>query len=249
MLTLILTRMPSERVHGIYTISGQQDKMPERALYLHPTAARSYLEFADVAKVSDMFRSPESSLNAVRTGRGAQPPGWSAHNSGFACDYVVDHMMRTLGMTDKKVFDRWMQDRGWYCHRRDGKRGHEDWHYNYLRAFEQLGLTKNGAPLQLSPKAKYTSGDVEQLIQRVYGDQLSPSDVECQAALKKLGLYNGSLDGQIGPQSREAIGAFQRAWIVTKNSRGEYVPSVNYKLDARTRRTLAFVAAEKRIVA
>lgn len=38
-----------------------------------------------------------------------------------------------------------------------------------------------------------------------------PSTKEIQQALKNAGFYQGSLDGKIGPQTREAIREFQRA--------------------------------------
>lgn len=252
-MTLVITlkALPFERVMGNYTIHGQRDKMPDRALFLHPAAADSFLtDLIWVVGVSDLLRTAESSLNAVVTGRGAQSPGYSGHNFGFCLDAKVDESMARLHMTRKTDFDRWMEERGWYCHRRDGQRGHEDWHYNFLRAFELLGLTQHGAKLQLSSRSKFTSGDLEQLIQRVYGADLAPTDTECQQALQDMKFYHGAVDGLIGPLSREAISAFQRAWIYAKDKRtGKYVPVVTGKLDQKTRRTIAFVAARKRIVA
>ena len=231
-LVLVLRSLPTERVVGDYTIKGVANRMPPRALFLHPLAADSYLaDLADHIGVSDMLRSAESSLHAVQTGRGAQPPGFSGHNFGFSIDVKVDEAIKKTGTHNKAGLDAWFQDRGWYCHRRDHQRGHEDWHMNAFLLFGKLGA-------ELAIGGSYTSDELEQLIQRVYGDKLRPGDVGCQVALKKLRMYSGEIDGDIGPISREAIKAFQRAWGI----------NVDGKLDVKTRRTLAFVAAERQVV-
>lgn len=227
MLSLKLEGLPFDLVRGIYKIEGKRGKMPPRALYLHPEAALSFRHDLYKFVVSDMLRSAESSLRAVREGRGAMPPGFSGHNYGLSIDIEVDSAMEILGVKTKAELDRFMESRGWYCHRRDGKRGHEDWHYNYLRIFETL----DGKPLTISPKVKSTSGYLEQLIERLYGAELVPSDTEAQEMLYALKLYRGVIDGKIGPRSREAIRAFQRTWGIKETG----------KLDRKTRRTLAFV--------
>lgn len=234
-MILELTELPTERVHGIYTIGGVANRMPTRALYLHPLAAASYLtQLADVLVVSDLLRSPESSLVAVRRGRGAQPPGFSLHNYGIALDIDIDETMRRGAFSGKPALDAFMRSRGWYCHRVDGKDGPEAWHYNYLRAGEQLGF----GPVVISPRVRSTAGYGEELIQRIHGAALQPDDRACQEALARLRMYRGTIDGDIGPQTREAVRVFQRAWGVKESG----------KLDARTRRTMALVAADRRIV-
>ena len=40
---------------------------------------------------------------------------------------------------------------------------------------------------------------------------LKPTKREIQQALKNAGFYQGSIDGKVGPQTREAIKEFQRA--------------------------------------
>jgi hypothetical protein len=220
-----LQSLPSELVKGIYTINRKKGRMPDRALFLHPEAAESFRH--DLAKfciVSDMLRSAASSLEAVRSGRGAQPPGFSGHNYGLSIDIEVDEAMKAIGVDSKEELDRFMELRGWYCHRRDGKRGREDWHYNYLRLL--------GSDLVIPARFKTTSGYLEALIQRLYGDVLKPDDKTCQTYLRELMFYRGAIDGKIGPQSREAVRAFQRAWGIKETA----------KLDKKTRRTLAFVA-------
>ncbi len=44
-----------------------------------------------------------------------------------------------------------------------------------------------------------------------YASEVSLSPKQIQKALKKAGFYNGSIDGKIGPQTREAIRKFQKA--------------------------------------
>lgn len=227
-MILVLQRLPADKVRGIYTIDKIPGRMPARALYLHPHAAASFLaDLAPCITVSDMLRTAESSLNAVRTGRGAQRPGYSGHNYGFSIDIEVSEAMRALGFKTKRLLDDWMATRGWFCHRRDHLIEHEAWHYNFLKLAELRG----GPPLL--PAGTITSDELERLIQIVYGVELQPGDRDCQSMLALLHLYRGAIDGIIGPLSREAIAAFQRAWELT----------VDGTLGPKTRRTLAFVAA------
>jgi len=234
-MILELTQLPTERVRGIYTIGGVAGRMPARALYLHPLAAASYLaDLADALVVSDLLRTPESSLEAVRRGRGAQPPGYSLHNFGVALDLDIAPTMKRVGVATKPSLDAWMRERGWWCHRVDGKMAHEAWHYNYLRAGEQLGH----GPVTISPRVRSTAGYGEELIRRLYGAQIEPDDRACQEALARLRIYRGAIDGDVGPLTREAVRVFRRGWGLPDD----------YRLDARTRRTLALVAAERRLV-
>ena len=219
-LSLNLTAVPP--CHGIYTVKGIPFKsMPPRMLFLAPDAAVAFATVAEWAVVSDMFRSPESSLQAVRDGRGAMPPGYSAHNYGLAIDIDIAATMKNLGMKAKAALDEWMASFGWYCHRRDHVIASEAWHYNYLG----VGATVAGA---------LTSDEIEAAIVKRYGAELAPDDAECQRLLAKLGMYGGDPDGIIGPKSREAVRAFERAWGINADG----------VLDAKTRRTLAFVARE-----
>jgi hypothetical protein len=125
----------------------------------------------------------------------------------------------------KAELDEAMEAAGWYCHRRDHLIKSEAWHYNHL-----------GIGVKIGPKFKATSGWVEAKIVDVYGNDLYPSDLECQEMLQKLRLYRGALDGDIGPLSREAVRVFQRGWALRETG----------KLDPRTGRTMALVSAEKR---
>lgn len=221
-LTLELTALSNEDVRGIY--GDNEDSMPLRCRFLNPAAAGAYLEMKDLVVVSDMFRSPESSLRAVRDGRGAQPPAYSAHNFGLAIDLDIGRTMKAASVKTKAALDAELESRGWFCHRRDHEMEHEAWHYNFL-----------GRGTQVGQQFRSTAGWIEGRIGQMYGAFLDPDDTECQVALKKLRLYGGAIDGKIGPISQEAIRAFQRTWRLPKSGR----------LDTRTKRTLAYVAAER----
>jgi hypothetical protein len=232
MLKLMLHVLQQSAVMGIYVINGIKNKMPIRALFLHPLAASSFMaDLAMFVVCSDILRTPEASLKANREGRGAQPPGFSLHNFGIAIDIDVKATMKNLGLKTKQELDEWMEARGWYCHRRDHKMDHECWHYNYLRAFTEL----DGVPLVISSKVKSTAGYGEALIVRLYGDKLKPTDKQCQEMLASLKMYSGKIDGDIGDLSKEAIRVFSRAWGLPEAT----------KMDARFRRTLALVSAER----
>ena len=224
-LRLRLVAFGLEQVAGIYRVRGQAGRMPDRCRFLHPDAAASFVGIADQVVVSDMFRTPESSLAAVRAGRGAQMPGYSAHNYGLAVDLDISATLARWQFKSKRELDEAMEGHGWFCHRRDHKLDFEAWHYNFL-----------GRGTVIAAKYKNTSGWVEGRITQLYGDQLKPDDLEAQGALQKLGFYGGALDGGVGPLTREATRAFQRAWGL---------PRAHGELDNRTRRTLAYVAGWK----
>ncbi|HKE15216.1 MAG TPA: peptidoglycan-binding protein [Kofleriaceae bacterium] len=225
MLTLSLRSLPAQAVRGIYGPS--KDQMPERMRYLHPDAAASYLEMADFAVVSDMFRSPESSLQAVREKRGAQPPSYSAHNYGLAIDLDIDAAKKRWNHGSKQALDAEMESRGWFCHRRDHTMEFEAWHFNFL------GI---GAPIPAGIHS--TAGLVEARIVSLYGAGFAPDDTESQRLLAGLRLYAGEIDGDIGPLSRESIRAFQRTWGMPDTG----------ELETRTRRTLAYVTCTRSLV-
>ena len=234
LLQLRLTALAAYDVPGIYTIGGQPGQMPERARWLHPHAAQSWMaDLRQFLTVSDMLRSAESSLHAVESGRGAQPPAYSGHNYGFCIDIEVAAAIKKIGLKNKTQLDAWMVERGWWCHRVDHKLDAESWHYNYLRLYRDLGITPTDPTI--SPKVTTTAGYLEGLIVAVYGTELKPADPACQFMLATLKMYAGKIDGAIGPQSRSAISAFQRAWSLRDTG----------ALDDRTRRTLAFVSSAR----
>ena len=224
MLTISLKRLPS--VLGIY--GPNKDQFPARMSMLHPSAAAAFEAVQGLIgqklRCSDMYRTPAESLAAMQTKRGVQPPGFSAHNFGFAIDIDTDAMLTALKVT-KPVLDTTMQSKGWYCHRKDGKRGMEDWHYNFLGDDPTRWLA--------SASATSTAGAVEAKITTVYGAAFKPDAAGAQAMLKKLGHYTGAIDGAFGPASRAALKSFQTA--VKMAATGEW--------DIRTLRTLAVSAA------
>jgi len=231
MLTLDLKALPANRVRGSYVVNRIPGKLPLRSLFLHPEAADAFLADLTQVSVTDMYRSAEVTLMAVAAGRGTRPPGYSGHNFGFSIDVDLDATLPELGL-DKPGFDAWMRTRGWHCERKDSARGLDDHHYDYLGLAAQLALVSPTDPLV----------DVEQLIARVYGEALAPDPEECQRLLKKLRHYGGILDGVIGPVTTEAIRIFQRAWQLDRDPQVE-----RGVLDARTRRTLAFVCCQRRL--
>lgn len=237
-LMLDLVEIPADRVKGIYTIGGVPGRMPPRALFLHPSVvgdlssqvAGSFAEVLHYATISDMFRSAESSLAAVKSGRGAQPPGFSAHNFGLAIDIDVRRTMKALGLKTKAELDTWMRARGLRCFRRDGKitdlRG-ESHHYHAVG--DEVVFTSD----------RSTNPAIQRRIETMYGATWDTVDPKvAQAQLARLALYRGDIDGIIGPVSKSAVRVFRRGWGLGDSDR----------LDQRTFRTLIYVASGRRII-
>ncbi len=223
MFDLHLKRLANDRVKGIYTVAGVPGKMPDRLRAMSPEAAESFeSELSEVVVVSDMIRTAEQSLTAIKTRQGSQPPGYSGHNFGFSADAALKETMKNLGVKTKRDLDVWMEKRGWYCHRRDHAMVLEAWHYNYL-----------GVGFKVTETDRSTNPALQAKIMREYGAHLSPDDTMCQRLLGSLKLYHGEIDGIIGPRSREAVKAFQRTWNLKQDG----------LLNDRTRRTLSFVTA------
>lgn len=231
LLTLRLKRVPN--VLGIY--GKTKDQFPASMAFLHPDAAAAYEAACKVVgrlRVSDMLRTAEASLQAMQTKAGVQPPGFSAHNYGLAIDIDTDAML-TATKLDKKALDAKMASCGWCCHRKDGRRGMEDWHYNFL------GVGKDAAAfLAVCEGKSSTALAIEAKIAAIHGDDLTLDPYEAQTALAKLGLYGGAIDGDLGPRTKQGIAAFQRAWKLKESG----------TLDARTERTLALVSANKLVM-
>jgi len=224
-----LSVLGKEEVVGIY--GKNKDEMPDRARYLQPSAAISFrAHLGDKVQVSDMLRTAESSLSARRRGRGAQRPGYSGHNFGFSIDLAVSATMRRRKLASKKELDLWMASKGWWCHRRDHERDHEEWHYNFFGRdagkWVRDGDRKTSAGLERMIASKY-----ERWWQKM-------TEKDAQRALTRLGMYDGDIDGSIGPISREAVRSFQRAWLVGETG----------SLNLMTKRTLAFVSSDRILV-
>jgi hypothetical protein len=223
----LLLRQLAPLPSGIY--GPRRDLFPERAAFLHPEAAEAFaaLERDTGGLVySDIYRSAASSLQALATKAGVQPPGYSAHGYGIAFDLAVDASLRRLGCTYQALLDR-LASHGWHCHRRDGERGREDWHFNFLgpAAAEILSHTtgEHGSwshAAELAIVAAYPE----------LSERMEPTEIQMDLAL--LDLYAGKIDGDLGPVSKRAAEAFARAW---------HLPAAH---GTRFERTLRFVAAE-----
>lgn len=227
-LSLSLVQVPD--VLGIYGAS--KNEFPKRMALLHPDAAEAFdLVQKDMGKklrVSDMFRTAEQSLQAMQAKSGVQPPGFSLHNFGIAIDVDVDAMLAAT-KKNKADFDLLMWSYGWCCHRKDKKRGMEDWHYNYL------GRDAEAEPfLNASITSTNTSAAGDAKILSLYKDGLTLEPAEVQECLAHLKFYGGEIDGQIGPRTKQALMAFQRAWRLQPSG----------QIDKKTERTLAYVSAD-----
>ena len=219
LLRLDLVAIPSDKVRGIYGTGN--DRLPKRMRWLHPDAAASFVKLGVV--VSDMFRSAESSLWAIRNRKGACRPGYSGHNYGQSIDLAIRRSLRALSLDSKRGLDEHMQGYGWYCHRRDHRQGFESWHYNF------------GVSSYIRDSDKRTSSALERLLRDRFGAAWKMSAEHIQGALAELGLYRGAIDGDLGPISKEATRAFQRCW-------GLAVDGIPGK---RTQRTLSYVTASR----
>jgi hypothetical protein len=209
---------------------GKAGILPPRMRWLHPEAADAFSRIATVVCVSDMYRSAESSLAAMQAKRGVLPPGFSRHGYGLAVDLDVGETMKRLGTKSKPQLDGWMLERGWTCHRLDGKLEIESWHFNYRDARDTIFTGE-----------RTTRAMGERQLQRLYGSQMKLSPREVQEALAKLGLYRGAINGKIGPLSIAAGEAFARAWKIGGGMKADAPkPSASFQ------RVLAFVAADLR---
>jgi hypothetical protein len=192
MLNLKLAQLPSS-ILGIYGPKG--DLLPERMRYLHPDAAASYLAI-DAGprrlRVSDMWRSAESSFQAMHEKRGVQPPGKSGHNFGFSIDLDIKWMMSTHGIT-KAQLDSFMNENGWHCHRKDHLLDSEAWHYNYFGADSETYLA-------VSAPFGSTSAGLEQKIKDVYGASFVFTAVDLQGAVEC-----GAVVGTAGPDTQRLL--------------------------------------------
>jgi len=219
LLRLELVAIPSDQVRGIYGAS--KDRLPKRMRWLHPDAAASFVKLGVV--VSDMFRSAESSLWAIRNRKGACRPGYSGHNYGQSIDLAIGRSIKALDLRSKRELDEHLKGYGWYCHRRDHRREFESWHYNF------------GVSGYIRAADRRTSSALERLLRKRHKDAWKMTREGIQGALADLGLYRGAIDGDIGPLSQEATRAFQRCWGL----------KVDGLPGTRTQRTLSYVTASR----
>jgi hypothetical protein len=208
-------------------------RLPARLAFLRPEAAQAIALVQGLYGriiLTDAFRSPESSLQAMTEKRGVMPPGFSGHNFGLSIDVDVDGTMKRWGCSYAELVER-LAEVGFYCHRPDGRRGFEDWHFNWFGAQAAAYLAQRRAP-----EARTWALPLESLIVDLYADGFIVSPSEAQTILARLRMYAGEIDGIIGPRSRAAIQAFQRAWAIR---------DVSGALDTRTQRVMALVGAER----
>jgi len=225
MLVLRARRMPAD-LRGIY--GPNQDSLGKRQLLMAPDAAAAYLRAYAASggqlAASDMWRSAEASLAAVAAGKAAQPPGYSGHNFGVSVDLAVDATCKAMEI-DYPHLLLFMADHGWHCFRRDGQRGSEDWHFNYLNGSSEAELP--------TLRQGQWSRAAESAIQQRYRGQFTLTVPEVQTCLAKLRLYSGEPDGDVGPLTKQAVAAFARAWNVPTDLAND-----------RFQRTLAYLAAD-----
>jgi hypothetical protein len=208
-MILKLTHIPP--LTGIYTVKGVRDSLPESFLRMHPEAwaALKVIEDSTPLVYSDIYRTAEQSREARRLKTGVQKPGYSGHNFGVSVDVAVDATLARHKWTYQQLWQR-LKDAGWSCFRSRATRGFEDWHFNWSNEHGQRSA--------------------ENVIQRLYGDQLKLNDTDTQIALQKVGFYGGAIDGIFGPRSKSGLDAFARAWGATS--------------DSEARRMLAYVTAQ-----
>jgi hypothetical protein len=232
-MKILLSKLP--KLRGIY-----DDKVPTWARYLHPDAAKSVVkieeEMGEMGGLiyTSVWRSANGSLWAIKNKSGALPPGFSAHNYGLAVDLTIDRIEKEFGWSYDDIL-RFMQKHGWYCHRQDGKKKFENWHFNFLG---EKAVAQKYLKLATS-KSRTWHLPIEKRVCELYQDQWESMDLrDVQAALKKLKFYLERVDGLWGPYSREALQSFQRAYKMRQASR----PTM------RDLRTLAFCTATKELV-
>jgi hypothetical protein len=232
MLTLHFVQLPQlagpegDGYHGL---------MPRRALLMAPEAAQALLGLERETGglvYTDIFRSPDATLAAIRSKAGTMPPGYSGHGFGESVDADVLSCLRRLHCS-YPAFTDVMARHGYYCHRRDlDATGAESWHFNYFGPDAQRLLS-----LADVSDHRTWSAPLERLLFEKYGASFVLGPREAQAALTTLCLYHGEIDGDLGRLSREALSAFQRAWGVPDDG----------ALTVRTQRTLAYVTAVREI--
>ena len=196
-----LVKLNHEAIQGIYGKDGKQ--FAKRMSFLHPDAAIAFWLLPDIT-LSDMWRSASAShARWTKNPRIAKPPAYSAHNFGLAIDVAVTQTLEELGLT-KPELDEIMRTHGWWCHRMDGKRRAEEWHYNYL-----------GQDHEQPKNESRTAAAVERKIKAMYEHQWLAMDTsDVQRALSERGLYSGEVDGLIGQQTINAVRNFQQMWTL-----------------------------------
>lgn len=180
-----------------YRDKGKVVPLPDRMRYLDAAAAPSFLTLAEEGlTVTDVYRSVQTSANIYGSRKGAARPGSSGHNWGLSIDIDVTDAMRLFLVDTKRGLDISMAARGWYCHRLDGVRGHEEWHYNYFGMW--------------APQGKFSSDDLDRRILQLHPHLKSDFAIDDEQKMLTLAGYEcGAIDGIAGPKTRAARAAFR----------------------------------------
>jgi peptidoglycan hydrolase-like protein with peptidoglycan-binding domain len=176
---------------------GYNGILPTRMKLIHPSVVDGLRAITvqngyNIA-MSDMFRSPASSLAARQQKTGVQRPGFSGHNYGISIDIDIDQSIKLMGMSYPDLV-RWMATKGWTCYRSDYQLGPEAWHFNFLN---------------MGPTPPPRSDGPIQWITNTYGPQLTGDEKWVQTCLQQLKLYDGAIDGQFGAHSQAALKQFE----------------------------------------
>lgn len=226
-MRLILAALPERLTH----YDGKP--VPAWMRLMHPSAAEALVALETKygpLSYTDIWRSAEVSLHAQESKTGVQAPGFSGHNFGFSVDMDVDGCQKKAGIRYQRLLEI-MAEFQFFCHRRDGSLGSEEWHFNHFPDPKYLA--------RMDSKNHHTwSHGIEQRIVDIYGGQFILDVRSVQQSLAQLKLYSGPLDGEPSAILTQSIRAFQRAWKLSDD--GVTGPM--------TQRTLAFVAANKIVV-
>lgn len=209
-MELRLVAAPHKKIRSHYR--NGKPGFPARMAFLHPDVLPSFVEMQEACDwnivLTDIWRASLVSLNrkypdAKPMRRTVQPPAWSAHGYGFAIDIDTAPTLKRMKCS-KRELDEFMAAHGFHCHRRDHRRGSEDFHFN--------GLVLPGQDWMRYASKTRTSPAVEQMIRATYGKYWRMTANQKQRCLKFLKLYPGEIDSVFGPWSKTAARSFQKAW-------------------------------------
>lgn len=205
--------------------------MPARALLLAPDAAKSFLTLERESGglvYTEIYQSLDATLAALERRRETYQPSFSPHGYGLAFDLDVDATLARTRWTYARLLS-FLEEHDWICFRRDRERGDQDHHWTFLgkSASRILGMV-DPVNQRTWPRA------AGHLLDERFGAAFRMTPVEQQAALAKLGLYHGEVDGNWSSMSRHAKLLFERQFLLE---------------ESRYQRVLSFVSAELQIVA
>lgn len=181
------------------------------------------------AVYKSIYETPDDTRRAFQSQAVAEAPGYSAHGYGLAIDIDIDATMALRNWNYKQLMEAFASC-GWFCHRRDGQGyGTASQHFNFLLPSPSLYLALTEAHLQSS-----WSKAVEDKINDMYGASFVMTARTVQAALTKLGYYDGTVDGNFDLHGVAAVQKFQSEWCLAEDG----------VAGAKTQRVLSFVTAD-----